>query len=303
MLSHSAVLYLATVLIWGSTFFAIRFQLGSVPETVSIGWRFTLATLMLMGWCLWKGVPLRFDRRAHGWMFLQGVFLFGLNYVLVYFATERLTSGLIAVLFSTIVFMNILNGALFLRRRTTVAVLGGASMGLLGIALVFWPELMHLEGRSEALTGMLLGLGGTYIASLGNVISARNQAAGLPVVQTNAWGMAYGALLTLGWALLSGQPLRFEWTLPYVSSLVYLALFGSVLAFGAYLTLLGRIGADKAAYAMVLFPLVALGLSTLFEGYQWTPESLAGMVLVVLGNVVMMARPERLMFWRRRVAA
>ena len=97
--------------------------------------------------------------------------------------------------------------------------------------------------------------------------------------------------------------MRFEWTLPYVSSLVYLALFGSVLAFGAYLTLLGRIGADKAAYAMVLFPLVALGLSTLFEGYQWTPESLAGMVLVVLGNVVMMARPERLMFWRRRVAA
>ena len=198
MLTHTGTLYLTTVLIWGSTFFAIKFQLGEVPSEVSVAYRFALAALILLAWCRWKRLPMRFAPRQHLWMMAQGLTLFGLNYLVVYWATAHLTSGLIAVVFSTIVLMNIANGALFFRKRPDASVLAGAVIGLVGIGLVFLPELASLEVDGAALNGLLLSVTGTFIASLGNMVSTRNQRAGLPVVQTNAYGMAYGATDPIG---------------------------------------------------------------------------------------------------------
>ncbi len=293
MLKHTVTLYLSTVLIWGSTFFAIKFQLGEVPTEVSVAYRFALATLILMVWCWLRGLPMRFGFRQHLWMLGQGLTLFGFNYLVVYWATSDLTSGLIAVVFSTIVLMNIANGALFFGKRTTVSVLAGALIGLVGICFVFLPELSSLEVDGTTLKGMLLSLLGTFIASLGNMVSTRNQQANLPVVQTNAYGMAYGSAALAVIALIQGVPFNYEPTLAYTSSLLYLALFGSVLAFGSFLTLLGRIGAERAAYAMVLFPIVALGISTLFEGYQWSLEAAFGVTLVLIGNILIIMSPGR----------
>ena len=291
MLKHTVTLYLSTVFIWGSTFFVIKFQLGEVPTEVSVAYRFALATLILMVWCWLRGLPMRFGFRQHLWMVAQGLTLFGFNYLVVYWATSDLTSGLIAVVFSTIVLMNIANGALFFGKRTTVSVLAGALIGLVGICFVFLPELSGLEVDGTTLKGMLLSLLGTFIASLGNMVSTRNQQANLPVVQTNAYGMAYGSAALAVIALIQGVPFNYEPTLAYTSSLLYLALFGSVLAFGSFLTLLGRIGAERAAYAMVLFPIVALGISTLFEGYQWSLEAVFGVVLVLIGNILIIMSP------------
>ncbi|OIN12230.1 DMT family transporter [Oceanisphaera psychrotolerans] len=302
MLMHTTTLYLSTVFIWGSTFFAIRLQLGEVAPEVSIAYRFALAALILMVWCRLMKLPMRFGTKQHLWMLAQGLTLFGFNYVLVYWATADLTSGLIAVIFSTIVLMNIANGALFFGKRPVSSVLAGALVGLLGIGLVFLPEFAHLDVDGVALKAMLLSLLGTFIASLGNMISARNQQAKLPVVQTNAYGMAYGAVALGVLALVQGASFTYEPTWSYTGSLIYLALFGSVFAFGSFLTLLGRIGAEKAAYAMVLFPIVALGISTLFEGYRWTPEALLGVTLVFSGNVLMVmsrAQRDRLSQWLR----
>ncbi len=293
MLKHTASLYLSTVFIWGSTFFAIKFQLGEVPTEVSVAYRFALATLILMVWCWLRGLPMRFGFRQHLWMLAQGLTLFGFNYLVVYWATSDLTSGLIAVVFSTIVLMNIANGALFFGKRTTVSVLAGALIGLVGICFVFLPELSSLEVDGTTLKGMLLSLLGTFIASLGNMVSTRNQQMNLPVVQTNAYGMAYGSAALVVIALIQGVPFNYEPTLSYTISLLYLALFGSVLAFGSFLTLLGRIGAERAAYAMVLFPIVALGISTLFEGYQWSLEAVFGVALVLTGNILIIMSPER----------
>lgn len=298
MLTHSATLYLATVLIWGSTFYAIKFQLGDVSELWSICYRFALAALLLFVWCGWRRLPMRFSRQQHGRMALQGLFLFCLNYLLIYYATGMLTSGLIAVVFSSIVLMNILNGALFFGRPIERRSLVGAVLGLIGIALVFWPELQKLEHNSQALTGLGLSVLGTYIASLGNLFSSKNQQQQLPVIQNNAYGMAYGAALMALLALGSSGWPGYSSQLSFSLSLLYLALFGSVLAFGAYLTLLGRIGAAKAAYTMVLFPLVALLISTLFESYQWSPPALLGIAVVVLGNVILLAPASLWQGWR-----
>jgi drug/metabolite transporter (DMT)-like permease len=151
-------------------------------------------------------------------------------------------------------------------------------------------------------TALVMAVVATYLASLGNICSARNQSQNLPVLQTNAIGMAYGTLLMLGIALASGRSFSFEWTVPYVGSLLFLAVFGSIFAFGCYLTLVGRLGADKAAYAGLLFPVVALQLSVWFEGYQWTSQSLLGMGLILLGNFIALA-PDKYVKRRRRVAA
>ncbi|WP_426417903.1 DMT family transporter [Aestuariirhabdus sp. LZHN29] len=301
MLMHTTTLYLSTVFIWGSTFFAIKFQLGEVATEVSIAYRFAIAAFVLMLWCRLMRMPMRFGLRQHLWMLLQGLTLFGFNYMVVYWATSDLTSGLIAVVFSTIVLMNIANGALFFGKRPAPSVLAGALIGLVGICLVFLPEFAYLDANGAALKGILLSVLGTFIASLGNMVSARNQLANLPVVQTNAYGMAYGAAALGLVALAQGIPFSYEPTLAYTGSLIYLALFGSVLAFGGYLTLLGRIGAEKAAYAMVLFPIVALGISTAFEGYQWSLEALLGVALVFAGNVLILMSREQLARLYQRV--
>ncbi len=294
MLTHSVSLYFAAVFIWGSTWYAIKFQLGTVPPELSVAYRFALAALILFAWCLLRGLPMRFNRGQHLWMALQGFMLFCLNYLIFYWATAELTSGLIAVIFSTIVLMNIVNSALFFRRAVDASMVIGALVGLMGITLVFWPEVANLQQHGGALKGLLLSLLGTFIASLGNMISARNQAQRLPVIQSNAFGMAYGALILLLFAASQGVGFVYDFSLPYNLSLLYLALFGSVLAFGSYLTLLGRIGPEKAAYATVLFPLVALGISTLFENYHWSLMAAAGVLLVVLGNMLIIM-PKRLL--------
>ncbi len=303
---QGSVFYLLTVLIWGSTWFAIKFQLGVVHESVSLAYRFGLAALLLLLWCQMRGVRMRFEPREHLAMAAQGFCLFSINYLLFYWCTGLITSGLVAIIFSTVIVMNIVNGAIFLGRRVQPVVLLGALVGLLGITLVFWHEIAASRAQSEAaggdvLAGLGIGLVATFSASLGNILSARNQAKGLPVLQTNAFGMAYGTLLMVAYALLTGQTFAFEWSVPYVSSLLYLSVFGSIIAFGAYLTLVGRIGADRAAYATVLFPLVALVISSLFEGYEWTPTALGGILLVLLGNVLVVGNGLGAR-WRRRVA-
>jgi drug/metabolite transporter (DMT)-like permease len=150
--------------------------------------------------------------------------------------------------------------------------------------LVFWPQLISFSLSDQGALGLLLSVVSTFMASLGNIISARHQQNNLPVIQTNAFGMAYGAGIIGVIALVSGKTFSFEMSLSYVGSLFYLSLFGTVIAFGCYLKLIGKIGADRAAYATMLFPIVALGISTVFEGYQWAPHNLIGMTVVLIGN-------------------
>ncbi|WP_207063565.1 DMT family transporter [Motiliproteus sp. SC1-56] len=294
---HNTLLYLVTVLIWGSTWMAITFQLGVVEPVLSVAYRFALAALMLLLYCGLRRRPLRFSRRDHLFILAQGASLFGVAYWLFYLATQSLTSGLVAICFSSVVFMNVLNGRLFLGRPVRASVLAGAAVGVVGMGLVFWPELASVQAGSGALAALGTGLLGAYFASLGNILSARNQAAGVPVLQCNALGMAYGAVLMAGLAWLSGAPLAIDLGPAYLGSLFYLALFGSVIAFGCYLSLVGRIGADRAAYASLLFPIVALQLSVWFEGYLWSPASLAGIALVVVGNLLAMVSPTRWRGW------
>lgn len=286
----SLKLYLAAVLIWGSTWMAITFQLGKVPPEVSVAYRFALASLFLLAWCGARGVRLSFPWRDHLWIALQGALLFGINYVCVYLAEGRINSGLVALIFSLVALLNILGTRLFFATPLRPAVVFGAILGISGVALVFWPELTHPADQRSPALGVALALVGTVAASLGNMVAARNHGRGLPVVQLNALGMLYGAVLVGLYALAMGQPFVFDGSARYLLSLCYLALFGSVFAFGAYLTLIGRVGADRAGYVNVAIPIVALLLSTVFEGLPWRSHMLLGAGLCVAGTVLLAQR-------------
>lgn len=287
------LLYTITVLIWGSSWFAITLQLGTVYPMWSVAYRFAVAAALLLLFCIGSGRRLRFGPRDQGFLALQGLFLFSLNYILFYFVTRHLTSGVVAVTFSTIVLMNLVNGALIFKAPVSARVIAGASLGLIGISLVFWPELRALDTSTTALRSLGLAVLATWVASLGNMVAVRNQRHGLPIIQSNALGMAYGTGFTVVAALLTGMPPTFDWSVAYIGSLFYLSLFATIIAFGAYLTLLGRIGADRAAYASVLFPIVALGISTVLEDYHWSTVALVGVATVLAGNLLVLTRtPE-----------
>ena len=288
IMMNPSLLYSGTVLIWGSTWLAIRFQLGVVSPEISLVYRFGIASLLLLVWCRVRGIPPPTGWRNHSSLILLGACLFSFNYLLFYIAAEDLATGLLAVIFSTMTVMNILNGALFLGRRVEWRIILGSGFGLIGICLVFWPEVIALGKAHNIFLAVLLGVIATYFASLGSIISVRNQKSGIQVISGNAFGMLYGTALMTLYALISGVHFNFDPSFGYVSSLMYLSVFGSALAFTLYLTLVGQIGPEKAAYATVLFPIVALTLSTLFENYRWSALAGVGLLLVLVGNVIVL---------------
>ena len=289
---NNTTLYALTVLIWGSTFFAIEFQLGLVAPEVSLVYRYSAAACLLFCWSRFRGLPLRFAARHHALFMLLGLLLFGLNYILTYYSQIYITSALAAIAFSAMVWMNIVNSRIFFGVKAGRRVLFGALLGAIGMYLLFAPQIGELSFDDSVFYGSCLALLGALTASFGNMVSQAIQKADVPVVQSNAWGMLYGALFMGAVALVNGREFTFEWSVAYVGSLAYLAVFGSIVAFGAYLTLLGRIGAHKAGYAMVMFPVVALLLSTLFEGLEITTTAIAGTVLVLTGNVLVLRSRE-----------
>lgn len=302
---NNASLYALTVLIWGSTWYAITFQLGDVHPVLSVTYRFIIAACALFAYVkiIKKKPVIALTKKQHINVALQGFFLFSVNYVLFYFGTKYLTSGLVAIIFSTMTVMNIFNQAIFFRIKINPQVALGSIVGLIGISLVFWPEITNTNMADTTLTGILLCLAASYCASLGNMVSIKNSRDNIPVLQANSFGMAYGAAFSLMLALMIGAPVTFEASAGYIGSLLYLAILGSAVAFGCYLTLMKNIGADKAAYATVLFPIVALVVSTLFEGYIWTTLSILGVTLTVIGNIVAMANRENMLRWRRDAKA
>jgi drug/metabolite transporter (DMT)-like permease len=279
-------LFAIPTLIWGSTWFAIKFQLGAVAPQVSVAYRFALAAAILAAWCAATGRPLALPRRAHAWMALQGVTMFGLNYVAVYEAEARLASGLVAVVFSTIVFMTPFGARAAFGMPVAARTLAGAVLGVAGIALLFLPELRAAGAGGANAIGLAFAVAAPLIAAVGNLVSMRMQRDGLPVLASTAWGMGYGALAVAAVAVAGGAAWSFDARLPYVASLLYLAVFGSVVAFATYLTLLERAGPGPSSFVGVATPVVAMLFSTAFEGYRWTWVGALGVVLAAVGNVI-----------------
>jgi drug/metabolite transporter (DMT)-like permease len=281
-------IFIACVAIWSSTWIAITFQLGEVAPEASVFYRFLLAALILFAWCLARRLPLRYSLREHGWLALFGVCTFSVSYIFVYYAEQHVASGLVAVGYSASPLLGMLGMRLFFRTPMTPRVAAAALLGIAGIALVFLPELARLRDSRSPLAGAAYTAIAVIVTSLGSMVAHRNQQARLPLWQTMAWGMLYGAAFSLLVTLATGKPLAFETTPAYVGSLIYLSVLGSIAAFAGFLTLLARIGAARAGYIGVMVPIVALVISAAFEGFRWHALTWAGIAVSVLGNVLIL---------------
>jgi drug/metabolite transporter (DMT)-like permease len=283
-------LYLITVLVWGSTWIAINYQLGDVALEASITYRFALAAFILFCFAKIKRLPMRFSLKQHGLFIAFGICLFGLNYLLLYSAQRHINSALTCIAFSTLMIMNIVNARIFYNTKITKQVYVGGAFGLFGIVTLFWPQLTDITIGTATLLGLGMCLLGTFSASIGNMLSIKNQKNNVPIVAANAWGMMYGAMFTGLAVIIQGKQFGFSFEIAYLSSLLYLSLFGSVIAFGCYLTLMTRIGAHKTSYANILFPAIAVLISTVVEDFHWSEYTVIGLSFILLGNLVVLTK-------------
>lgn len=257
------------------------------PEA-SVFYRFLLASLLLFAFCLARRLPLRYTLKEHAWLALFGVFMFSTSYIFVYYAEEHVVSGLVAVGYSASPLLGMLGMRLFFGTQMTARVVVGAALGILGIALVFWPEFAHLSGDHNTRLGAFYTAIAVILSIAGNLVAHRNQQAKLPLWQGMAWGMLYGSIFSLAVALATGKALAFDASPAYVLSLFYLAVLGSIVAFASFLTLLNRVGAARAGYIGVTIPIVALLVSSVFESFRWQALTLAGVAVSLAGNVIIL---------------
>ncbi len=282
-----ALAFAACVLIWGSTWYAIEWQLGYVAKEWSLTYRFGLASALIFAWCIIRKKSLKMPAVTHLYMLGAGFFLFSINYNMMYLGTEYLTSGLVAVAFSLLSFLNIVNGRIFLKDKTQLSTLVAAMIGIVGLILIFKPEIQAFDYADSTAFGLMVCVIGTLFASFGNTIVGTKKAKSLPLLPFNAWGMAYGTGFNMLAALYFAGAPTLDPRPEYWASLVYLSVFGTVVAFSLYFWLIDKIGVAKAAYMSVMMPLVALSISTLFENFQWTTYAVLGLGLIIVGNVLM----------------
>ena len=283
-------LFIACVGIWGSTWLAITFQLGHVAPEASVFYRFLLAALLLFAFCAARGLRLRFSPREHAWLALLGLTMFSVGYIFVYYAEQHVVSGLVAVGYSASPLLALIGLRAFFGTRMSPPLVAGSILGMVGIALVYSPEFASLQGNRATAVGAVYTALAVVISALGAMVAHRNQQAGIPLWQSMAWGMFYGSLIALAVTFGVGETLAFEASWPYVLSLAYLAVFGSIVAFAGYLTLLHRVGAARAGYIGVMVPIVALLISSIFEHFRWHAVTVAGIGVTVLGNVIILRR-------------
>ena len=283
-------LFLIATLIWGSTWFTIKFQLGNVNPILSVAYRSMLAGIILIIIAWISKFRLRFSAKDHFFLFLQGILMYGINYWMVYLAEQSLKSGLVAVIFSLMIFFIILFNRLLLKSPFKMSVLMGAILGVAGTALLFADELSHIGLQGELYTALSFSIVSMILAALGNVVSAYNLRSNIPVLQINAFGMLYGAVVLFIVALFRGIQFTFDFKYEYIFSLIYLAVFGSVIAFTAYTKLLHNIGPDRSGYVILITPVIAMLMSTIFENYIWQKSAFAGILLLIAGNFVVMKK-------------
>lgn len=281
------LLFAATVLIWGTTWIAIAWQIGPVDVIVSVFYRFALACILfLIGLALLGRLKLPAQWR---FVILQALCLFSVNFLCFYHATSLMPSGLVSVIFSLATIFNAINARIFFGEKVRLRTVVAGIIGATGLLLLFWRDLT-VSFDVSIIEGIGWATVGTVMFSLGNMMSRKNNLHGVTPVIANAWGMGIGALVLLTIAVLTGTTFTLPSSPTYIGALIYLAVIGSVIGFSTYLLMVARLGSDRAAYATVLFPVVALFMSTLFEGYEWHATALAGLALTIAGNLVMFAK-------------
>ena len=283
---NNYILFTFTLLCWAPTWYLIKYQLGYVDPLISVFYRFIIASLIIFIFLFIKKKNLKFSINYHFWFLFFGICLYSVNYVFLYLSNTYLISAFPAVVFSTVVIMNILGETFYFKKKPSLKTIIGASIGMAGIIIIFNDEIFSFSLDKGAHIGLFLALIGSFFASTGNMIHQRNLNNHFPSIQTIAYAMLYGSIITFLITQIRGTELMFEYSLSYISSLLYLSIFGSVFAFIYYLKLLENVGPGRAGYIAVVMPVIALIISTFFEKLEWQADLIIGLPILIIGAVL-----------------
>ena len=279
-------LFVITLICWSPTWYVIKFQLGYVDPLVSVFYRFFIAAIIIFIYLIYKKKNLRFSLNHHIWFLLFGIYLYSLNYIFFYLSNTYLISAFPAIVFSTIIIMNILGDSFYFKKKPSLKTLIGSTIGMIGIAIIFNDEIFSFSLSNGRHVGLFLALLGTFLASTGNMVHQRNLNNNLASMPSIAYSMLYGSLVTLLITQIKGTELLFDYSFSYIASLAYLTIIGSIFAFIFYLKLLEKVGAGRAGYVGALMPVLALLISTVFENLEWQTDLIVGLPILIIGAVL-----------------
>ena len=283
---NNFILFTITLFCWSPTWYVIKFQLGYVDPLMSVFYRFILASTLLFVYLLIKKKNLKFSLNYHLWCLFFGICLYSVNYVFFYLSNTYLISAFPAIVFSTVVIMNILGEAFYFKKKPSLKTLLGATIGMIGIIIIFNDEIFNFSLTNGIHVGLFLALLGTFCASTGNMVHQRNLNNNYPLISTIAYAMLYGSLVTLLITQIKGTEFLFDYSFSYIVSLAYLSIVGSIFAFIFYLRLLEKVGAGRAGYVGVVMPVLALLISTVFENLEWQQDLIIGLPILIIGAVL-----------------
>ena len=283
---NNFLLFVITLICWSPTWYVIKFQLGYVDPLVSVFYRFFIAAIIIFIYLIYKKKNLKFSLNHHIWFLLFGICLYSLNYVFFYLSNTYLISAFPAIVFSTIIIMNILGDSFYFKKKPSLKTLIGSTIGMIGIAIIFNDEIFNFTLSNGRHVGLFLALLGTFFASTGNMVHQRNLNNNLASMPSIAYSMLYGSLVTLLITQIKGTELLFDYSFSYIASLAYLSIIGSIFAFIFYLKLLEKVGAGRAGYVGALMPVLALLISTVFENLEWQTDLIVGLPILLIGAVL-----------------
>ena len=290
---RNLVLFISTLICWSPTWYLIKFQFGVVDPLISIFYRFFIASIIVFIFLILSKKKMSFNLHQHLSFSLLGVTLFSLNYIFFYLANTYLISGIVTIAFSTILIMNILGERIYFKIKSSKETLFAAGFGIVGILIIFGNELLNFKLEDKTHIGIILSFIATFWASTGNLVHQKNSKDKIPFIQSIAYGMLYGSLFTLIIAKFRGAEIIFDNSISYILSFLYLSIIGSVVAFYLYLKLLENIGSARAGYIGVIMPIIALIISTIFEGLQWTNNLIYGLPVLIVGCVLILNQKSK----------
>ena len=290
MKNKTALYFLICSAIWGLTWIAIKFQIQAVDSTVAVFYRFIFATAVMFGLCYFNKTNLKYTAADHIRFGLQGLFMFCLNFIVTYWASSMATSALVALAFTSLIFFNMFGARIFFKTPFENKVVWGAILSLLGMGFITLNEYQHIVSEPLSIWGFLLSLMATLAASCGNLISTKNRQLKIPILSNNAFSMLYGSIITLVYCLTMNKNFHVDTSVPFWISFIYLSIFGTVVSFWSYLKLIDAVGPSKAAFTSVVSPVIALVVSTLYEGFSWNIYLLFGVVFCIAGNLVALVK-------------
>lgn len=283
--------FVIVTLIWGTTWIVIKFQLESVNPSWSVTYRFLTGGLALLGWCLIRGLPMAIPRASIPFLALFALFQFVMNFNFVYRSELYIPSGIPAVAFALLMVPNAILAWLFLGRRISGRFALGSALGIIGVGMLFAQQLSLPGDKAETALGLSLVVAGVLSASIANVMQASPRALAFPPIAGLGWAMLMGATMNAVFAFAVAGPPQFDTDPSYWLGFLYLGVFASAVAFALYFDLIRQMGPAEAAWTSVLVPIIAMAITTVMEGYRWTPLAALGVVVALAGLVVALRQP------------